>query len=59
MVDMAYLRLVAKYCNKCAKEAVYQVFNHRNMSMGHFCAEHANEEVDRLNSLEEKSGELL
>jgi len=45
--------------SECGGVATYQVFNHRNALMGYFCHKHADEEVEKLNPFEAKSGKLL
>ena len=46
---MAWARNIEQTCQRCCKRATREVLNFRNSSHGYFCAEHAKEEVSRLN----------
>ena len=50
---MAYKIPIRQNCQKCKRDAVYEVFNYVNSSMGCFCWPCANREVKRLKEAED------
>ena len=51
----AYKKLISRTCQVCQNSpGRFEVLNRFNTSCGYYCAHHANQEVKRLNLIEEE-----